>query len=525
MLWNTEVDVAPGPIADVSEARIYYTGDGTPKKTNWAMATGGAEPYPSTYLEMGVPKPTAAPNATVTVNGSGTAEDRAYVFTWVSTFGTIKEESKPSDPDTVTVNPIGATVTINAFPAPPVGHYNITHKRIYRTVTGATTSGYEFVAEIAVGVASYNDTFLTDALGEALSTIGWDAPPATLSGIVALPTGSLAGFVGNTVYFSEPYFPHSWPTAYAITLPAFIVGLAVIGSSVVIMTDTTPFFIHGGIPGDMSVERVQLPEPCIGKPTIATDGDGVIYASPNGLVGISQSDRGLLTTQLFTADEWQPLLPNTMHAAVLQGRYIGVFPSEVPARAIVLTRADSPALTYLRMPAVAMHVDAKNAELFYLDDVTGKVYQLDADTARPLAYEWRSKRWHLDAAVTFSVIRVDAEYTQLSDTTTYNAEVAAIGAANAAAFATDLRDALNATTLNEFELNGSTLLAQPELASSRTLQVVIYGDGEAVANITIDSLDPIRLEPFKCRELEFSIMGNVNVRSIHMATTMDELKL
>jgi hypothetical protein len=29
--------------------------------------------------------------------------------------------------------------------------------------------------------------------------------------------------------------------------------------------------------------------------------------------------------------------------------------------------------------------------------------------------------------------------------------------------------------------------------------------------------------PFKCRELEFTIMGNINVRSLHFATTMEEL--
>ncbi|MEN6304208.1 MAG: hypothetical protein ABFD96_15860, partial [Armatimonadia bacterium] len=36
--WQADVNVAPGPVADVSEARVYYTGDGTPKKTNWALA-------------------------------------------------------------------------------------------------------------------------------------------------------------------------------------------------------------------------------------------------------------------------------------------------------------------------------------------------------------------------------------------------------------------------------------------------------------------------------------------------------
>src|SRR5678816_1508895 len=44
LLWTTDVDVAISPVADTTgETRIYYTGDGAPKKTNWAMATGGAD--------------------------------------------------------------------------------------------------------------------------------------------------------------------------------------------------------------------------------------------------------------------------------------------------------------------------------------------------------------------------------------------------------------------------------------------------------------------------------------------------
>jgi hypothetical protein len=34
--WATDVDMVPGPVADVNEFRYYYTGDGAPKKTNYA---------------------------------------------------------------------------------------------------------------------------------------------------------------------------------------------------------------------------------------------------------------------------------------------------------------------------------------------------------------------------------------------------------------------------------------------------------------------------------------------------------
>jgi hypothetical protein len=528
LLWNTDVDVAPGPVADATENRVYYTGSGAPKKTNYSMASSGVEPFPNAtgeYQDLGVPTPTAAPSATVTTPGSGTAENRAYVFTYINTFGAVKEESKPSAAASVTVSPIGATITIGSFPALPVGALNITHRRIYRTVVGTTTVSYQFVAEIAVGTASYADSLTSAQLGEVLATIGWDPPPSTLAGLVALPTGTLAGFVGNTVYFSEPFFPHAWPLAYAVTLPANIVGLSVIGSSVVVMTDKSPYFIHGGIPGDMAVEEIQMVEPCLGKATIAKDEDGVIYASPNGLVGISTGARGLLTDKLFTAVEWAKLTPSTMRASVLEGHYFGVFPNEVPARAMILSRTESPALSFMELPAQALHVDARKALLYFFSTTDGKVYQLDGDENQPLSYEWRSKRWHADAAVTYSCLRLDADFNQLGDAAAYNAQIAAIQAYNAAAFSTLLLDAVNDIEMDAMEVNGSVLQNVPVFASARTSQVVIYGDGGAVvANVNMSSLNPVRLPSFRAREIEFAILGNINVRSIHMATTMDELR-
>jgi hypothetical protein len=525
LVWGTEVDVVPGPLADNSEGRIYFTGSGGPKKTNYALATTGSAPFPVTSYEMGVPKPAGAPAATVTTPGSGTAETRAYVFTYINTFGSVQEEGPPSDPVSVTVSPTGAVVTIDTFPALPGGSYNLTHRRIYRTVVGASTVSYQFVAEIAIGATSFADNLTTAQLGEVMSTLGWDPPPSDLAGLVALPGGALAGFSGNTVYFSEPYYPHAWPSAYAISLPVGrVVGLGVIGSSVAVMTDRVPYLIHGGVPGNMYTERVQLEEPCLSKSTIAMDEDGVIYASPNGLVMLASGARGLVTKNLFTSVEWQALNPGTMKAAVLQGRYFGLFPDVVPAKAMILSRDDPPALSYISLSATAMHVDARNARLFYADSATGDIFSLDSDESNPLQFEWRSKRWQFPQAQTFSLLRVDAEFDQLVDASAYNQAAAEVAAANAAAYGSPLLGAFNETPLNVFDLNGSTLRNPPTFASSRTVQVVIYGEGAVVANLNLSSMDPIRIPPFKVREMEIGIFGNIHVRSLALATTIEELR-
>jgi hypothetical protein len=96
--WNYDVDVVPGPVADLSEFRLYFTSSGfTPRKTNWALATSSATaPYPNNYYEMGVPVPAGAPSVTKAGTGTAPTEDRSYIYTYITTFGYVAEESDPS---------------------------------------------------------------------------------------------------------------------------------------------------------------------------------------------------------------------------------------------------------------------------------------------------------------------------------------------------------------------------------------------------------------------------------------------
>ena len=194
---------------------------------------------------MGVPAPAAAPNL-VASSSLAPNETRAYVYTYVSTFGTVKEESAPSPAATVTVSTSGgATVTVSGFSAAPTTGYNITHRRIYRTITGASQVVYSFVAEIPIATTSYVDSLSVTQLGSELQTLFWTPPPAGLKGLVAMPNGILAGFEGNQIYFSEPYYPHAWPDIYALTVDYPIVGLGVYDTTLVVLTTKFPYLISG----------------------------------------------------------------------------------------------------------------------------------------------------------------------------------------------------------------------------------------------------------------------------------------
>lgn len=523
LTWsNAGVDVATSPMTDVSDYRLYYTGDGVPKKTYETLVSTGSGPYPRGWLHLGVPAPAGAPTVTPS-GGTGSNDTRAYVYTYVSTFGSIQEESAPS-PATVVTGKIDGTFTVNGFSAAPSTNYNITAKRIYRSVAGTTTDTYLFVAEIPVATASYADTLTAAQLGSAIQTIGWVPPPTDLAGLISIPSGALAGFSGNTVYFSEPYYPHAWPLVYALNVPAKVVGLGLFGTSIVVVTDGYPYIINGGIPGAMSVERVPSLEPCVSKRSIVSSPGGVQYASPNGLMLIGPSGAAIQTNALFRRDEWQAVSPAVINAAWYDDKYIATFPDAQQYTTFVLSGNDVPALAKLTLAASAVHIDRRNGNFYYVDPETNAIFQADTDENNPTTYEWRSKRFVLPQATSFSAIRVDGDYGQAALADAYNAQLAAIQAQNQVVWgAGDLEGALNTAVINKFDVNGSLMQNLPPPAMSRTVQVLIYADGVLATTMSFPSFDIQRIPPFKSRAVEILIRGNLSVRSLAMATTVQEL--
>ena len=64
--WLSDVDIAVPTTLDEEEQRIYYTGDGAPKVTDYELAVSGAGPYPVAAYDLGLPLPTTKPSASAT---------------------------------------------------------------------------------------------------------------------------------------------------------------------------------------------------------------------------------------------------------------------------------------------------------------------------------------------------------------------------------------------------------------------------------------------------------------------------
>lgn len=525
--WTTDVNVVPSPIFDTGENPIYYTGSGTPKKTNSSLSETGSSPYPGDYYEMGVPAPTSAPSVSAS-GGSGTAESRVYLYTYISLFGSIEEESAPSPASSVISVLPGGTVSVTSLPsAAPAGDYNITKVRLYRAVSGTSSTIYLKVADVNIGTTTYSDTKTATQLGGALTSSNYNPPPSDMQGIASMANGILVGFRENEIYFSEPYVPHAWPAEYSLTVEYPIVGIGCFGESVVVATRGNPFVISGSTPQSMSQAKIPLFEPCVSKRSIVSDDTGVMYASPNGIVKIAQGFAGVSTNGLFTRDEWQRKKPSTMLGAVLDGAYY-LFWEDITndiKRCLVLDRNESAsALTETSVYTEAVFVDPTSAQLYFvLDD---EINEWEGNPNSFLSYEWLSKLFILPRPLNFSALQVEADFEDVDLANALIAESAAALAANQALFASgnDLLSSVNSHVVNAMHVNGSSMTEQIDDVSSRFIQIAIYCNGQLITTKQISDRDAYRLPSgFKGDRWQFKVTGNVPIKSIKIAETAKEL--
>lgn len=420
--WLTDVDVVRGPIAGDTLERTYYTGDGEPKATSNAIAIHATNPMPAASYRLGVPPPVTGPSLAVSGTGDGTpAETRYYVFTYVTAWG---EEGPPSEPVSIDVIN-GQTVNITGLATGPSGNYQVTSKRIYRTSTGSQAADFQFVTELALASTTYDDTKTGAELAEVMVSATWYPPrstvhnepgvysaavtspsPYTMVGLTQMANGILAGFAHNIVCFSEVGQPHAWPRQYEQTTDKPIVGIGAFGQSLAVLTQSYPYVATGVDPSAMSMQRLELMQACVSKRSIVEMGDGVIYASPDGLVSISARGAELITKNLFTRDEWQAYAPESIHAYQHDGRYFAFYDTGTAQGCLVFSfNGQEPSFVTLSLSATAGFVDPVTDALYLV--VGTNIVKFDTGSA--LTYTWRSKRFTLPSLQNLGAAQVLAK--------------------------------------------------------------------------------------------------------------------
>ena len=413
---SANTDVVRSPVVDDVYDRYYWASDGDVPRYN---TRSRIESSADSYL-LGIPQPGAI---TVTPSGGvGPVVSRAYIITWVSQFG---EEGPPSEAYLVSGNADG-TWTV-AFPSVASDDIDgpdrdLDRVRVYRTVTGDTgVELYYYVGDAAIGATNYVDSAAdTAVIGNGpISSLSLYPPPDDIEGFAMMPNGIVAGFRENEVWFCEPYKPHAWPPGYVKTVEYPVIGLAVVGQTLVVCTAGNPVTMTGTHPSFMAEAKLSNQEPCVSRGSIISAPEGVYYSSTNGLVLVNPGRAQNITKNLVDRRDWQRLTKLTaLRAAMYGSAYyaygtatVGIFQADafdangvsqddtLGSKTGIIIHPDNDRIAFSMLKSdidiTNVFNDVWSSETFTIKD--GKVYGINQtlDDVVIDPYIWRSKVFQL----------------------------------------------------------------------------------------------------------------------------------
>ena len=470
--WNVDVDVVKGAIANDQTERTYFTHPtlGARITYNTLALTGGTTGYPRSSYPLGVPAPSNIISSTVQVVGDTTSslETRVYIYTYVTSLG---EEGPPSAPSNLLdVRTVGSTTLLAGLGTTAPSGYTgyVTAKRIYRTLSGSLSTEYQLVDEIPITQDTYSDTILGSQLSEVIPSITWAPPPSGCFGITQMANGVMLVFKGYDIYPSEAYIPYAYPANYSMAVDYPIVGAAAVGTSAVIVTAGHPYLLTGSDPSALSLVKLEAPQAGASKRSIAAVNGGVMYASPDGLIFVSTTGQVQNVTEpLFSRDEWQALVPSSIHGYFHDGRYYGFYNSGAAQQGFVFDPAQGTgAFTFMDTYATAGYSDLLQDALYL--KVGTNIVKWNSDTTR-MSYTWRSAVFEMGSPMNPACAQV--------------------------------------------------------VAKAYPATFKLYADGVLKHTQTVTTSDPFWLPSgYRARYLEIEISGTAEVLAVHVASSPQELK-
>ena len=405
----------------------------------------------------------------------------SWVYTWVATLNGLEMEGPPSPASTVLDYEDGEAVELTGFDTVPSG-YGITLIRIYRANTGSDgATEFLYVGEMSSDLTSFIDEVAAEDLDEVIPSTGWLKPPTDMTGVVALPGGVIAGFSKNQLCLSEPYYFHAYPDAYKVTFPTNVVAIAAFGASLLVTTEDDPYIVTGTHPGSMNAERLEYDKACVSKRSMVDMGYVSIYASPVGLQVFGTSNADTITKDLFTRDEWDALVPSSIHAVKYDDRYMGFYDTGSEQGGFIFDpREPGATWVWLDFYATAAWQDPETGEVFLAVERSGAptmsdIVQFDAHASSKLSYTWKSKQFVAPRLVCYAYGQVQAE--------AYD--------------------------------NGGT----------QDLNLKLYADGVLKHTQVVLSGEPFALPSgYRGKEWEVQVEGNVLVESVQLVASMQELE-
>ena len=340
------------------------------------------------------------------------------------------------------------------------------------------------------GNYDFTDDFNPTNLSSVLDSDAYAAPPDNLQGLTAINNGILVGFVGNTLFLSEPGKPHAWPPEYEQPIEYEIVAIAALTGSALILTKGYPYILTTSDPAaSVSISRIDALYPCRSARSTVVMNYGVVWSTNDGLAVYGPSvGSALVTRAVYNNDTWGvDLDPSTVVAEYYGENYFashsqGSFVFEQDTKSGGSFVDTGPVFT-------ASWYDGQTGKLYYVSGTLGDIYEWD-DLAQPaLTMEWKSKVIVTKDMLNLGAARVIADYSTV--TTTWDQETIAWNSA-----------LTNWNTADEITFR-------------------LWVDKQLIFTTTVNDVDGFRLPTgYRTDTFEVGVEGNVRVRAIHLAETM-----
>lgn len=215
--WTSDVDIAVPTTLDEEEQRIYYTGDGVPKVTDYSLAVSGAGPYPVSAgnYDLGLPLPTTIPSASATAFTEKTTSTVARDGNGIATVVTSAAHGLE----------VGSRVNVSQLTY-RTGTYTRTASTVTVTLTG---HGYETGAQLFMSFEPYTTAAITNQ-----------------NGLVQSNTYAITNTGANTFTFEDPANNGAITGTFDVYVGLY--DFNVVNAEIVTVPDSTTFTVASAGP-------------------------------------------------------------------------------------------------------------------------------------------------------------------------------------------------------------------------------------------------------------------------------------
>jgi hypothetical protein len=188
-----------------------------------------------------------------------------------------------------------------------------------------------------------------------------------------------------------------------------IVGLGVVGTTLVVLTNGNPYAVSGIHPDTMAQQKLPNVTPCLKATSIVSAPEGVYYTSTDGLMLVAGGVVSTVTRDTITNRAWQNGYdPARVLAVMHKNTYLAMRDRDgVDGGFIVDITNVKTAFNQIVMPTNAynLQTDPWTGDPVFI--MSSALYRWDSPlTDARLTYRWKSKEFHLNQPANLAALKI-----------------------------------------------------------------------------------------------------------------------